>query len=468
MIKQNFYGTEAASLPILNGFRATLKVKKPKVLSYKEKAVGRFTPLRNRGIEIQRNSIGNLPVLATKALVSRKEPEKGRKNIKHTKFKQKPVLEKPLKNSSLIDLKTDHYYFSNILKLNITQFNEILDSSLPYSYMGGVTKVIPTIYRKSTRTFSNNPECTCSHFPKSKRIGMIRILYSRTLRNTAILRHLPTLKNISFAPKENIVFPHKVVVLNAEHCLISKSPLFSDSNYYVRPRLVSSLQKLSEVFQIVLVYSENNKMIQDLLKFLSKNLIQFSSIYEVSRKKHSIRGVIDYSEIYFNFSIESPLSDVLIISPLLLPSDEIEARTGQRLITHRHGLYYSLLTEGTPFCRDETGPVSLLIPSLNSSQIHIAAASIVKLLLSIPLSDFSQLSYLQNIHWVTTSVVFACLLEKCASVVPEDLRGLEEHPFNVCQKHCLPAAESENFPLNKFAVLKPSNFPCSLPASVLK
>ncbi|OMJ95910.1 hypothetical protein SteCoe_637 [Stentor coeruleus] len=315
--------------------------------------------------------------------------------------------------SSIADRKEqneDPFFYANLLKnLNFSSFNCILDGLVEphnntFPYYIRVMKIISKIQPKEKKIIYKIPksynECNCNtinysekrenhHNPQEK------IVKVPSLED--IKKYIPGLKCIKLDPQA-VHYENYIIVLNFEGVLGSHI-----SEICIKPGTLKNIKKLGEFFRIVLVLQTTDEKMIAILTIFQELGINLSGVYlrKDVYKSIQLSKLLDYSQIYEDFSIEDPERQVVIIASHRYLEDINDNPSA--VISSKTGLSHKLYIERSPLPCDKYKhpPVTILMPNY---QIKNNSDILKKLLMQMEfIGKFEYHKYLLNFRSIFVS-----------------------------------------------------------------
>ena len=194
----------------------------------------------------------------------------------------------------------DPYHCSKFLSNTIiTNFYDLLGvyyerpSAFPYFNKNTKEKLKEFIKPKA-----NSSEENGQHPKPAKKTKVYQYL-----RQTSLV---PVL-DVRYFNLVSVKFNQNLIIFNLESLTIGKT-------IKTRPCVLKTLKKISEILHIVLVSTINAELYEDVISNFAFAGIKISAFYGVSRLPIKTFKFVDFSEIFYNFVIESGLKQSIIVS----------------------------------------------------------------------------------------------------------------------------------------------------------
>jgi hypothetical protein len=202
---------------------------------------------------------------------------------------------------------------------------------------------------------------------------------------------IPVLETRHFNPVE-VIFNKNFIVFNFESLCIGRST-------QTRPGIIKILQKLSGYFHLIVVSSHLADQSAQIIESFMSLGIKLSAFYNVQGQTLKNFKFVDYSEVFDDFEITSPLTQVLIVSNhTLYDLEENFEHVGSKF-----GSKLKLNCEKVPAVRNkfEESPIVLLLPGFTSGRSVKTLKEISRILIKspirIPLINFFEICKNVNI-----------------------------------------------------------------------
>lgn len=296
------------------------------------------------------------------------------------------------RSSSVVDRKEqneDPFFYANLLKnLNFSSFNCILEGLVEphnntFPYYVRVMKIISKIKSKDKKVIYKKPksynECNCnttnySEQRENHQKPQGKIVKVPSLED--VRKFIPGLMCIKLEPQA-VNYEDYIIVLNFEGVLGSHI-----SEICIKPGTLKNIKKLGEFFRIVLVLQTTDEKIIAIMSIFEGLDIHLSGVYlrKDVYKNIQLSKLLDYSQIYEDFSIEDPERQVLIIASHRYLEDIDDNPSA--VISSKAGLSHKLHIERSPLPCDayKQPPVTILMPNY---QIKSSSDILKKLLMEM-------------------------------------------------------------------------------------
>lgn len=299
----------------------------------------------------------------------------------------------------------DCFYFLNYLRyFSVTSFYSILeaatDSSLnSFPYYTRIIRKYSKFTQIEKKPITHEPkayqECICNkqnneNFRKAK---LLKIKKLKTL-----IPHLHRIA-ISMQPAE---FPNNLLILNFENVIGSFT-----NELCIKPGILKLIKKLSQYFRVVLVIALEEFKQNAVISFIEKQKIYLSGVYKLNYPHfyhQELKKMLDYCEIYKDFSIFSPEQQVLVITAHRI----LEHTSNSDYISTKKGLSHKLNVERPPVpsLEYENSPITILLPNFQMREHLNIIKNLVKLVKKIPKTEgFRFIDFRNTIGSIADEVV---------------------------------------------------------------
>lgn len=258
----------------------------------------------------------------------------------------------------------DPFYYANMIKSsNFSAFHTILDRknemvSNPFPYCSRIgkspKKQLP-VKLKPSPLLINLPECKCmiKNESEEEKFALPDLL--------EIKAHIPSLLKIFFYP-QNVTCFRNLVIINFEGALG-----YFTSVLYIKTGALKVLQKLSKLFQLVLIVSLETSGKDEIVQKFSEKKIQLAGVYASHCPANMTREagkLLNYSQIFADFDCERPNENCMIITSHRFAE---EFTNTEKVISLHRGLGAKLNINRVPICSSEypQSPCVVLLPDYN-------------------------------------------------------------------------------------------------------
>lgn len=251
----------------------------------------------------------------------------------------------------LCSLENDPYHAANIFALpKTTSFYDLLNihyenpTFFPY-------------FNKNTREATKDTIIVPIKFPASNSFEDTSM---ETIKKPSIkpIIPFPVLKKHFYAQLK-VTCPYNYILINFES-------INTKDSIILRPGILNTLRILSVHFQIILLTSEFEDRVLDIKEDLELDDVKISGIYSVKGINLKSLKILDFSEIFKDFSIEYPSKACVLISHHFIAEDVEDCE----YIGSQFGSNIKLNCDKIPAVREqfESVPIEILLPSLKSGK----------------------------------------------------------------------------------------------------